>query len=130
MDSAVLRGLPFFSDLEDNEVELLATHADEVSVAEGRDIVREGDFSYDLFVVVDGSAEVRRDGATLATLGPGDFFGEAGVLGKGLRNASVTTRESTRLVTLNHWDVKRLRREIPQVIERMEQALAQRSGGE
>lgn len=130
MDSAVLRGLPFFSELDEREVELLARNADEVSVAEGRDIVREGDFSYDLFVIVDGGAEVRRDGTTLATLEPGDFFGEAGVIGKGLRNASVTTTAPTRLVTLNHWDVKRLRTEVPQLIERMEQAIEQRSGAE
>ena len=130
MDSAILRGLPFFSDLDESEVELLARNADEVSLGEGRDIVREGDFSYDLFVIVDGAAEVRREGSAVATLGPGDFFGEAGVIGKGLRNASVTTTAPTRLVTLNHWDVKRLRNEIPQLIERMEQAMEQRSGDE
>jgi voltage-gated potassium channel len=71
---------------------------------------------------------VHRNGQEIATLGPGDFFGEAGVLGKGLRAASVTTTEPTRLVTLNHWDIQRLRKEIPQVLQRMEEAIEQRSG--
>jgi CRP-like cAMP-binding protein len=126
VDPATLSRLPFFSDLEDEEVQAIASSADEVSVAEGRDIVREGDFSYDVFVIVDGAARVHRDGETVAELGPGDFFGEGGVLGKGLRAASVTTTEPTRLVTLNSWDIRRLRREIPHVLDRMEQAIEQR----
>jgi len=126
VDPATLSRLPFFSDLEPEEVQAIASSADEVSVAEGRDIVREGDFSYDVFVIVDGAARVHRDGETVAELGPGDFFGEGGVLGKGLRAASVTTTEPTRLVTLNSWDIRRLRREIPHVLDRMEQAIEQR----
>jgi CRP-like cAMP-binding protein len=126
VDPATLSSLPFFSELSEEEVRAIATSADEVSVAEGRDIVREGDFSYDVFVIVDGAARVHRDGETVAELGPGDFFGEGGVLGKGLRAASVTTTEPTRLITLNHWDIQRLRREIPQVLDRMEQAIEQR----
>ena len=126
MDPATLSGLPFFSELEPEEVQAIANSADEVSVAEGRDIVREGDFSYDVFVIVDGAARVHRDGETVAELGSGDFFGEGGVLGKGLRAASVTTTEPTRLVTLNSWDIRRLRREIPHVLDRMEQAIEQR----
>jgi CRP-like cAMP-binding protein len=129
MDPALLSRLPFFSELSDEEVEAIAGAADEVTVAEGRDIVREGDFSYDVFVIVDGAAKVHRDGETVAELGPGDFFGEGGVLGKGLRAASVTTTEPTRLITLNHWDIQRLRKEIPQVLDRMEQAIEQRSSG-
>jgi CRP-like cAMP-binding protein len=129
MDPALLSRLPFFSELSDEEVEAIAGAADEVSVAEGRDIVREGDFSDDVFVIVDGAAKVHRDGETVAELGPGDFFGEGGVLGKGLRAASVTTTEPTRLITLNHWDIQRLRKEIPQVLDRMEQAIEQRSSG-
>lgn len=126
MDSTTLSRLPFFSELSEEEVSAIAGSADEVSVAEGRDIVREGDFSYDVFVIVDGAARVHRDGETVAELAPGDFFGEGGVLGKGLRAASVTTTEPTRLVTLNHWDIKRLRREIPEVLDRMEQAIEAR----
>jgi len=126
VDPATLSRLPFFSDLEDEEVQAIASSADEVTVAEGRDIVREGDFSYDVFVIVDGAARVHRDGETVAELGPGDFFGEGGVLGKGLRAASVTTTAPTRLITLNHWDIRRLRREIPHVLDRMEQAIEQR----
>lgn len=129
MDPAVLGRLPFFSDLDQAEVSVIARNADEVSLAEGREIVREGDFSYDFFVLVDGEAQVSRDGEPIATLRPGDFFGEAGVLGKALRSASVTTTEPTRLITLNHWDVKRLRKDIPHVIERMEQAVGERAEG-
>jgi CRP-like cAMP-binding protein len=126
MDSDLLAQLPFFSELEPGEVEAIARSVDEVSVAADRDLVREGDFSYDVFVLVDGAAKVHRDGQEVAQLGPGDFFGESGVLGKGLRGATVTTTEPTRLVTLNHWDIQRLRKEIPQVLQRMEEAMEAR----
>ena len=129
MDPAALSSLPFFSDLSQDEVQAIASSADEVTVAEGRDIVREGEFSYDVFVIAEGAARVHRDGETVAELGPGDFFGEAGVLGKGLRAASVTTTGTARLVTLNHWDIQRLRKEIPEVLDRMEQAMEERSPG-
>jgi CRP/FNR family transcriptional regulator, cyclic AMP receptor protein len=82
-----------------------------------------------VFVVVDGGAKVHRDGQEVAQLGPGDFFGEAGVLGKGMRGATVTTTGPTRLVTLNHWDIQRLRKEIPQVLQRMEDAMEARGEG-
>lgn len=129
MDAAVLKALPFFSELADDELGAIAHAAEEKSVAEGKDIVREGDFSYDFFVIEDGSAEVRRGDELLAQLGPGDFFGELGVLHEQLRTASVVATSRVRLITLSHWDLDRLKKRIPQVIERIEQGVAARNPG-
>ena len=52
-------------------------------------IVREGEWPYEFFAIEQGTAEVRRGDQLLAELGPGDFFGEMGLVGDTRRNASV-----------------------------------------
>ena len=52
----------------------------EVSVGEGKHLVDEGDYAYAFMAIEEGSAEVMRDGGVLAELGPGDFFGEQGLI--------------------------------------------------
>jgi CRP/FNR family transcriptional regulator, cyclic AMP receptor protein len=59
----------------------------------------------------------------VATLGPGDVFGEVGVVRKGLRNATVRASTPMRLITLTGWDLRRLRNGTPELATRL-QALA------
>ncbi len=108
MDKARLKAIPLFAHLEDNDLSVIATFANETSVSEGEVLVREGDFSYEFMAIEEGEAEVIRGGEKLATLGPGDFFGEIAVLEKTLRTASVVATTPMRLVTLSHWDLKRV----------------------
>ncbi|MBD0281024.1 MAG: cyclic nucleotide-binding domain-containing protein [Thermoleophilaceae bacterium] len=92
MDPNRLKSIPLFTDISDDELTEIATFAQETSVEAGRDLVREGDFSYEFMVIEEGQAEVTREGAHVADLGPGDFFGEMGLLEKTLRSATVTAR--------------------------------------
>ena len=63
--------------------------------------------------IEEGEAEVTRGGEHVDDLGPGDFFGEMGLLEKTLRNATVTAKTPMRLVTLTGWDLKRVERTSP-----------------
>ena len=126
MDSSRLKSLPLFEDVSDDELAQIATFAQEVTVEEGRELVREGDFSYEFMAIEEGEAEVTRNGEHVADLGPGDFFGEMGLLEKTLRNATVTAKTSMRVVTLTGWDLKRLERKSPQAIERVRATLEER----
>jgi CRP/FNR family transcriptional regulator, cyclic AMP receptor protein len=101
--------------------------AQEVSVSEGAELVREGDYSYELTVIDEGQAEVAQDGQIVATLGPGDVFGEAGVLSKGMRNATVRATTPMRLITLTGWDLRRLRNRVPALEERISALAADRA---
>jgi voltage-gated potassium channel len=58
--------------------------------------------------IQEGEAEVVRNGERVATLGQGEFFGEIALLEKTLRTASVIALTPMRLVTLSHWDLKRV----------------------
>jgi CRP-like cAMP-binding protein len=127
MDAARLKNIPVFADLSDADLETVATLASEVSVPAGKELVREGDFSYDLLAIEEGTAKVERDGEQLAELGPGDVVGEIGVLEGGQRNATVTATSPMLLVTLDRWDVKRLSRLAPSAVEHLREIIAARS---
>ena len=67
-------------------------------------VARQGEIGTGFFIVVDGGARVVRDGETIATLGPGDFFGELSVLDGKPRNAQVVTVGPTSCLALASWD--------------------------
>jgi len=126
MDAIRLKSIPLFTDIADEELQEIATFAQEVMVEAGRELVREGDFSYEFMAIEEGQAEVTRHGEHVADLGPGDFFGETGLLEKTLRNATVTAKTSMRVVTLTGWDLKRIERKVPEAIERVRATLEER----
>jgi CRP-like cAMP-binding protein len=126
MDAHELGQIPLFSDLSEDDLSALATYADEVTVSEGKHLVDEGGYAYDLFAIVEGQAQVIIGGEVVAELGPGDFFGEAGVLEKQQRNATVVAKTRMRLVTLTGWDLRRMRRQLESVMTKLEQAIEQR----
>lgn len=127
MNEKRLAELPLFQGLDDEALRTVSKVAQEVSVSEGAELVREGDYSYELTIIDEGKATVEHDGEQVAELGPGDVFGEAGVLSKGVRNATVRATTNMRLVTLTGWDLRRLRGRIPELEERISQLAAQRS---
>jgi CRP/FNR family transcriptional regulator, cyclic AMP receptor protein len=126
LDATRLKSIPLFEEVGDEELAQIAPFAQEVSVEAGKVLVREGDFSYEFMAIEDGTAEVTRGGEHVADLGPGDFFGEMGLLEKTLRNATVTAKSPMRLVTLTGWDLRRVERTAPEAIERVRAVLEER----
>ena len=126
MDPSRLSSIPLFQQLSEEELRQIAPFAEEVQVEEGTELVREGDFSYEFMAIEEGAAEVLRSGEHVADLGPGDFFGEIGLLEKDRRTATVVARSDMRLVTLTGWDMKRLEKTVPEAVERVREVLEQR----
>jgi CRP-like cAMP-binding protein len=129
MDAARLRRIEVFNGLDDSALEAIAKLAAEVSVPEGKELVREGDYSYDLIAIEEGTAKVHHGDDDVAELGPGDVVGEMGVLERAQRNASVTATSPMLLVTLTGWDVRKLRKQAPEAVQRLEEVVAQRGHG-
>jgi CRP-like cAMP-binding protein len=111
MDPENLRAVPVFAEMSEPDLKRIATFATEDSVPAGATLMREGDFSNEMIAIESGTAEVTRDGQTLSELGPGDVFGEIGVLERAQRTASVIATSPMRLIRLTNWDVKRLPQE-------------------
>jgi CRP/FNR family transcriptional regulator, cyclic AMP receptor protein len=126
MDVKELKSVELFSALKKNELQFVARHADEVDVAAGTRLATEGRFAYEFFVIEDGTAEVIRDGTRIATLGPGDFFGEIGLLETERRTASVVAQSEMRLVVLTDSAFKSIEREMPSVAQRIRAAIKER----
>jgi CRP/FNR family cyclic AMP-dependent transcriptional regulator len=127
MDAESLKTVPLFASLSDDNRDELATWVSELTVSEGKHLVDQGDYSYDLFIIEEGTAEVLQDGEHVTDLGPGDFFGEMGVLARSQRNATVIAKSPMRLLTLSSWDVKRVRSAAPQVLDQLAKAIEERS---
>jgi CRP/FNR family transcriptional regulator, cyclic AMP receptor protein len=127
VDPARLKKIPVFADLSDDELGHIAALAAEVSVPEGKELVREGDYSYDVLAIEEGTASVDRHGEHIADLGPGDVFGEMGVLKREQRNATVVATLPMLLVTLTSWDIRRLQKTAPNAVDHLREVVAQRS---
>jgi CRP/FNR family transcriptional regulator, cyclic AMP receptor protein len=127
VDPARLKKIPVFADLSDDELGHIAALAAEVSVPEGKELVREGDYSYDVLAIEEGTARVDRHGEHIADLGPGDVFGEMGVLKREQRNATVVATLPMLLVTLTSWDIRRLQKTAPNAVDHLREVVAQRS---
>jgi CRP/FNR family transcriptional regulator, cyclic AMP receptor protein len=127
VDPARLKKIPVFADLSVEELDHIAALAAEVSVPEGKELVREGDYSYDVLAIEEGTASVDRHGEHIADLGPGDVFGEMGVLKREQRNATVVATSPMLLVTLTSWDIRRLQKTAPNAVDHLREVVAQRS---
>jgi CRP-like cAMP-binding protein len=126
LDSARLKRIPVFSDLGEEALQHIAALAAEVSVPAGKELVREGDYSYDVLAIEEGTASVERRGEHIADLGPGDVIGEMGVLERSQRNATVVATSPMLLVTLTSWDIRRLRRSAADAVEHLRKLVEQR----
>lgn len=126
MDAARLKRISVFSDLDDEALGHIAALAAEVSVPAGKELVREGDYSYDMLAIEEGTAKVERGGEQIAELGPGDVIGEMGVLEKHQRNATVVATSPMLLATLTSWDVRKLRKTAPQAVDHLRALVEQR----
>ena len=126
MDPSRLKSIPLFQSVPEEELREIATFADEVSVEEGKHLVDEGDFSYQFMAIEEGQAEVLRGDEHVAELGPGDFFGEMGLIEKDRRTATVIAKSPMRLITLSGWDLKRMEKSMPQAVDQIREVMEQR----
>jgi CRP/FNR family transcriptional regulator, cyclic AMP receptor protein len=126
MDAARLKDVSLFSTLSKKEVEKLARWTDEVSVPEGEELATEGRFAHEFFVIEEGSASVVQGGRPIAELGPGDFFGEIGLLETERRTASVVATTPMKVIVMFQREFKQMEHEMPSVADRVRAAIRAR----
>jgi CRP/FNR family cyclic AMP-dependent transcriptional regulator len=122
----MLGSMPLFEGLDADDLGGIADRTVEVDYGAGGVIVREGEIGTGFFVVVSGAVRVVRDGETVSTLGPGEFFGELSVLDHRPRNAQVVAAEPTACLALASWDLETVITEQPRVALAMLRVLAGR----
>jgi CRP-like cAMP-binding protein len=128
MNQARLKEVQFFSSMAEQELAAVAQHTDEISVAAGRVLAREGDLGEEFFVIESGTAEVTRAGSPIAKLGAGDFFGEIALIREDRRTATVTATSPMVLIVMMGSSFRSLDSSIPELREAVSKALAERRG--
>ncbi|MFO7571483.1 MAG: cyclic nucleotide-binding domain-containing protein [Gaiellaceae bacterium] len=121
-----LRQAPLFEGLSKKELGELARLTDDLRLAEGTVLCKEGTVGQEFFVIVDGEAEVTRKGKKVAMRGGGDFFGEIALLTDTKRTATVRATSPLRCFVLTRRDFRRVLDESPAVERKVMTALADR----
>ncbi len=121
-----LRAVPLFSACTQKELAEVARLAERVDVDAGDILVREGTRTKEFFLLLDGKAEVTRDGATLAVLGPGQHFGELALLDPAPRNATVTITSPGQVLCIAQREFATLVHDVPALTSQLLKGLAQR----
>jgi CRP-like cAMP-binding protein len=126
----LLKDVPLFEECSKSDLAKIARIADEIDVSEGKELIREGELARQFFILTDGQADVRRNGRKVNTLGPGDFFGEIGLITDRLTSASVKTTTPARALVITRASFKSLMRDAPNIQLKVLNALAQRVAGD
>jgi CRP/FNR family cyclic AMP-dependent transcriptional regulator len=128
LDVSLLKDIPLFAEVPDESLKKIAPFATTAEFAEGEAVIKEGDYSNHFYAIQEGTAKVEREGEKLADLGPGDIFGEQGLLEKQERSASVIATSRLRAIKIEHWELSRMRKSMPEVVEELKQKVEERQG--
>jgi len=116
-----------FSRLTDQEVARIASVGTYVTVPADWALMGEGTSADKAYLLISGEVSVRRHGKEVARLGPGDIFGEMGIVAQRLRSATVVSTTRLECLHFTRDQVIRLEQEIPEFKKAVEAAAAERS---
>ncbi|HET7513343.1 MAG TPA: cyclic nucleotide-binding domain-containing protein [Gaiella sp.] len=122
----LLQGVPLFASCSKAELERIASLADELDLAEGATLIREGERGREFLVVVDGTVRVTKRGKTVRELGSGDFIGEIALISDVPRTATVTATSPVRLLVVTDRAFRGLIEEMPSIATKVLQSLGER----
>ena len=123
-----LKGVPLLEACTAEELNRIATLAEEIEVPAAEVLTHEGEREALFYIVATGTATVTRKGRKLTTLGPGAFFGEVALLTHGPRTATVTADTAMKLLRLDERSFAALLRDAPTVAQKILEGVAKRLG--
>ena len=117
---------PLFSALGTRDLQRIAKASNEVSRPAGSVLVDQGDAGREAFVIIDGTATVKRNGRKVGTLGAGDSVGELSLLDHGPRTATVTADTDITVLVLSAREFAGVLEEVPGLAQKLLGQLAGR----
>lgn len=118
--------VPLFAHCSKRELAEVAGIADEIDLREGKELTREGAAGREFFVLVEGTADVVKNGRKINSLGAGDFFGEIALVHQSPRTATVKATSPVRALVITERSFRRLLEEMPEIQRKVLAALAER----
>jgi protein phosphatase len=123
----LLRKVPLFSRCSKRELAEIATLADEVDLREGKELIRDGARGREFFVLLEGRADVIKNGKRINEMGPGEFFGEIALVAPSpVRTATVKATTPVRVLVVTAQNFRRLLEGSPEIKLKVLEALAER----
>ena len=123
---ALLKSTPVFANTSEKSLESMTKSAVEKTVSPGEKVVQQGQGGVGFYLILEGKAEVIKDGKKLAELEAGNFFGELGVIDGQPRTADVVAITETKCWILSQWAMKSIIANHPEVALSMLEELARR----
>jgi len=108
-----LASVPLFAACSNRDLQKIAKASDEITIDEERVLVEQGAIGKECFVIIEGNAVVKRSNRRVATLGPGDHFGELALFDGGPRTASVVAETPMTVLVLGQREFRALLDEVP-----------------
>lgn len=127
MEPSQLKRFPLFKDVDEASLAKIAPFTMVVEFPTGKTIIEEGGYANDFYAIEEGTASVERAGESIAELGAGDVFGEQGLLERQGRSASVIATSPLRALKIEHWEIPRMRKAMPEVLDELQRLIEQRS---
>jgi CRP/FNR family transcriptional regulator, cyclic AMP receptor protein len=124
--AAAISRVPLFGRCTKRQLTEIAHLADELDLPAGKALTKEGSPGREFFVILEGGAEVRRNGQLIASMRGGDFFGEIALVTDVPRTATVSTTSPVRVLVLTSRDFRQLLRTSPDIQGKVLQAVAER----
>jgi CRP/FNR family cyclic AMP-dependent transcriptional regulator len=121
-----LSTVPLFSACSNKELQLIAKASDELTIADGRNLVTQDESSREAFVIIDGKAVVKRNNRKVADLGPGAIIGELGLLDRGPRTATVVADGPVDVLVIGPREFAALLDDVPSITHKLLKSLAAR----
>ena len=118
--------VPLFAAASKSDLKKIAAITDEIDIREGKDLTRQDAPGHEFFVLVEGTADVRRNGRKVRTLGPGDFFGEIALIANTPRTATVVAKTPLRTLVITDRAFRALMDKMPELQGKVMQVLAER----
>ncbi|MGE5226596.1 MAG: cyclic nucleotide-binding domain-containing protein [Planctomycetaceae bacterium] len=122
----LIKGVPLFANCSKVELQRIASLADELDLAEGATLIREGERGREFLVVVTGTVRVTRGARKLRDLGAGDFIGEIALVSDVPRTATVTATSPVRLLVITDREFRQLIEQMPSIATKVLQSLGER----
>ncbi len=124
--NSMIGSVPFFGGLQEKTRKVVASQGKQLSYKAGDSIVDEGTMGVGFYLILDGKAEVRKEGKILATLGKGQFFGEMSLIDEQPRSADVVAVAPTKCWALTSWAFVALVKTHPEIALSMLKELVKR----
>jgi CRP/FNR family cyclic AMP-dependent transcriptional regulator len=124
----LLKGVPLFQECSKRDLNEIAGIADEIDLRDGKELTKQGAPGREFFVLIEGTADVKKGTRRVNKLGAGDFFGEIALVTQRPRTATVVATSPVRALVITERSFRRLLEHQPKIQGKVMSALAARLG--